>query len=74
MLGDITDGKESAKFSSKVGRVSQRKNTEKMRKKPRRDVGSGKHRAIGNRQEKTFQLLPKRFHTSFCSIPLQKLK
>lgn len=70
MLGDITDGKESAKFSSKVGRVSQRKNTEKMRKKPRRDVGSGKHRAIGNRQEKTFQLLPKRFHTSFCSIPL----
>lgn len=74
MLGDITDGKESAKFSSKVGRVSQRKNTEKMRKEPRRDVGSGKHRAIGNRQEKTFQLLPKRFHTSFCSIPLQKLK
>lgn len=74
MLGDITDGKESAKFSSKAGRVSQRKNTEKMRKEPRRDVGSGKHRAIGNRQEKTFQLLPKRFHTSFCSIPLQKLK
>ena len=74
VLGDITDGRESAKFSSKVGRVSQRKNTEKMSKKPGRDAGSGKHRAIGNRQEKTFQLLPKRFHTSFCSVPVQKLK
>lgn len=42
VLGDITDGRESAKFSSKVRRVSQRKNTEKMNKKPGRDAGSGK--------------------------------
>lgn len=74
VLGDITGGRESAKFSSKVGRVSQRKNAEKMSEKPGQDAGSGKHRAIGNREEKTFQLLPKRFHASFCSTPLQKLK
>lgn len=74
VLGDITDGRESAKFSSKVGSASQRKNTEKMSEKLGRDAGSGKHRAIGNREEKTFQLLPKRFHTSFLLNPTSEMK